>query len=188
MAENASGVARRIEEAAYGLFCERGMRAVGVDLIAERAGVAKRTLYKHYPSKRQLALAVLRRREERWTRGWLQVELERRGKTPAGRLLAIFDVFDEWFRRRDFEGCPFIKAVLEHSEPAHPVRQAALGHLRQVGALLDRLARDCGVDEPRELAASWQTLMMGSIIAAHAGDASAARRAKKIAARLLTRP
>src|SRR6266404_7816167 len=104
----------RIERTAYELFSRHGVRAVGVDTLSARAGVAKMTLYRHYPSKDELALAFLRRREELWTRSWLQQEVERRAQAPAARLLAVFDVFDKWFRRSDFEGCSFVKVLLEH--------------------------------------------------------------------------
>ena len=52
-------------------------------------------------------LAFLERREQVWTRRWLEEEVQRRAGDPAARLLVIFDVFDEWFRRSDFEGCWF---------------------------------------------------------------------------------
>ena len=114
----------RIDQTAYALFSRHGIRAVGVDTISARSGVAKMTLYRHYPSKDDLALAFLRRREELWTRSWLQQEVERRAQAPAERVLAVFDVFDKWFRRSDFEGCSFVKVLLEHGDPGHPVRRA----------------------------------------------------------------
>src|SRR5262245_59089719 len=112
----------RIDHTVYELFSRRGVRAVGVDEVVARSGVAKMTLYRHYPSKNHLALAFLRRREELWTRTWLQAEVDRRGGTPGHRLLAIFDVFDKWFRRPDFEGCSFINVLLETDSRDHPVR------------------------------------------------------------------
>ena len=62
----------RIDHAAYELFSRHSIRTIGVDTVAAHAGVAKMTLYKHYPSKDELALAFLRRREELWTRSWLR--------------------------------------------------------------------------------------------------------------------
>src|SRR5438552_11387299 len=94
----------RILDAAYDLFSRHGVRAVGIDAIVERSGVARMTLYRHFASKDALVLAFLERREERWTRAWLQHEVERRSSDPRARLLAIFDVFDEWFQEADFEG------------------------------------------------------------------------------------
>ena len=177
----------RIDRTAYELFSRHGIRAVGVDTISARSGVAKMTLYKHYPSKEELALAFLRRREELWTRSWLQQEVERRARPPAERLLAVFDVFDKWFRRSDFEACAFAKVLLEHSDQRHPVRIAAKGHIETIRAFLRQLAGDAGVRDAGGFARQWQIVMMGSIIAAYAGDRDAARRAKEIGSLLLAR-
>lgn len=176
-----------MELTAYGLFSRHGIRAVGVDTIAARAGVAKMTLYKYYASKEDLALAFLRYREERWTRAWLQEEVERRGRTPGDRLLAVFDLFDEWFRRGDFEGCSFTRALLEHDEVEHPVRRAAVRHIGNIRSFIRRLAGDAGVSDPGHFAWQWQILMIGAIVAARAGDLDAARRAKAVGLRLLGR-
>jgi len=177
----------RIDRTAYELFSRHGIRAVGVDTISARSGVAKMTLYKHYPSKEELALAFLRRREELWTRSWLQQEVERRARPPAERLLAVFDVFDKWFRRSDFEGCSFMKVVFEHGDRGDPVRKAAEAHIETVRAFLRQLAEDAGVRAADGFARQWQIVMMGSIVAAHAGDQDAARRAKELGSLLLAR-
>jgi AcrR family transcriptional regulator len=175
----------RIDQTVYELFSRHGIRAVGVDTISARSGVAKMTLYRHYPSKDDLALAFLRRREELWTRSWLQQEVERRAHTSAARLLAVFDVFDKWFRRSDFEGCSFAKALLEHSDPGHPVRKAAETHIETIRAFLRQLAADAGVHDADTFARQLQMVMMGSIVAAYAGDRDAARRAKELGSLLL---
>jgi AcrR family transcriptional regulator len=175
----------RIERTAYELFSRHGVRAVGVDTIAARAGVAKMTLYKNYPSKDELALAFLRNREELWTRAWLQGEVAARGRTPEARLLAVFDAFDKWFRRQDFEACAFAKVLLENDERAHPVRQAAVRHLGNIRSFIRQLASDAGIRSPDEFAGQWQILMVGSIVAAYAGDLDAARKAKAVGQRFL---
>src|SRR5207253_10168423 len=97
----------RILDAAYDLFSRRGIRAVGIDAIVEQSGVARMTLYRHFASKDALVLAFLERREQRWTKDWLQRAVEQRASDPRQRLLAIFDVFDDWFHQADFEGCAF---------------------------------------------------------------------------------
>jgi AcrR family transcriptional regulator len=175
----------RIDRAAYELFSRDGIRKVGVDTVCARSGVAKMTLYKHYPSKEDLALAFLRRREELLTRSHFQQEVERRARTPAERLLAVFDVFDEWFRRPDFESCPFIKALLEHSDQVDPVRKAAEGHLATIRAFLTQLAKDAGVHDAAAFARQWQIVMAGSCVFAYAGDRDAALRGKELCRLLL---
>ena len=175
----------RIDRTAYELFSRDGVRAVGVDTLAAHAGVAKMTLYKHYPSKDELALAFLRRREELWTRSWLQREVERQGGGPGEQLLYIFDVFDKWFHRADYEGCSFAKVLLEHGDRDHPLRNAAAVHIETIRTFLSQLARNAGIRDADGFARQWQILMMGSIIAAYAGDQNAARRAKALGLALL---
>ncbi len=106
----------RILESAYELFSTRGVRAVGIEEVIERAAVAKATLYRHFPSKDELVLAFLKQREVVWTHGWVEAEARKRGATPEECLLAIFDLFDEWFHRPDFEGCSFVNILLETAE------------------------------------------------------------------------
>jgi AcrR family transcriptional regulator len=175
----------RIDETAYELFSRRGVRAVGVDEVVARSGVAKMTLYRHYPSKDHLVLAFLRRREELWTRGWLQAEVERRSDVPGERLLAIFEVFDKWFRRADFEGCSFINVLLEIEERDHPVHVATVEHLATIRVFLRQLAESAGVADPDGFARQWHILMKGSIVAAGEGDKNAALRAREIGRLLL---
>jgi AcrR family transcriptional regulator len=175
----------RILEAAYDLFSRQGIRAVGVDTIVERSGVARMTLYRHFASKDALVLAFLERREERWTIDWLQREVERRAGDPAGRLLAIFDVFDAWFQRADFEGCSFINVLLEIADPAHALHAASRDYLARIRAYVERLATEAGVADPESFARQWHILMKGSIVAAGEGDREAARRARELGQLLL---
>jgi AcrR family transcriptional regulator len=177
----------RILETAYELFSRHGTKAVGVDRIIAESGAAKMTLYRNFASKDELILAFLQRREERWTRAWLQAEAEARADTPAGRLLAIFDVFGEWFAREDFEGCSFINVMLEVADPEHPVHQASVKHLTAIRAYVADLAEQAGVpaDEADAFARQWHILMKGSIVAAAEGDHDAGTRARELGALLL---
>ena len=175
----------RIDRAAYELFSRHGVRAVGVDAVVARANVAKKTLYLHYPSKKELALAFLRRREELWTQAWLQEGINRRARRPADRLVAVFDLFDSWFHRSDYEACAFIRVLFEHDDPKHPIRKSTEDHIRTVRDFVRQLAEEARVRDPDGFARQWQIVMMGSIIAAYAGDRDAARRAKKLGVLLL---
>ena len=179
------GARDRILDAAYELFSRNGIQAVGIDAVISRSGVARQTLYRHFASKQDLVLAFLERREEQWTRRWLQDEVRRRAGDPASALLAIFDVFDEWFGRPDFEGCSFINVMLEHPEPADPVRRASVSYLAGIRGFVEGLAREAGIAEARNFARQWHILMKGSIVAAEEGDREAARRAQRIGRLLL---
>jgi AcrR family transcriptional regulator len=175
----------RVLETAYRLFSQHGTRAVGVDRIIAESGVAKMTLYRNFASKDELILAFLERREERWTRDWLQASVESRSSTPAQRLLGIFDVFAEWFARDDFEGCSFINVMLELDDPGSPVRQESVRQLSEIRGFLGGLADEAGVDDVDGFARQWHILMKGCIVAAAEGDREAASRAGELGALLL---
>src|SRR2546426_2724950 len=114
-----SAARERILDACYELFSHRGIRAVGVDEVVARSGVAKATLYRHFPSKDDLVIAFLDLRERRWSREFVEAEVKRRGGTAEAQLLAFFDVFDEWVHRDDFEACSFMNLLLGMG-PQHP--------------------------------------------------------------------
>jgi AcrR family transcriptional regulator len=177
-------VRERILETSYELFSQRGIRAVGVDELIERAGVAKASLYRHFPSKDDLVVAFLERREQHWTNGWVEKEARRRASSPEKQLLAIFDAFDEWFHREDFEACSFINVMLELG-PRHPAGSASVRHLENIRSIVRGLAEEAGLRDPGSFAHSWHILMKGSIIAAAEGDVAAARRAQSMARRLI---
>lgn len=174
----------RILAASYRLFARRGILGVGVDEVIERSHVAKATFYKHFPSKNDLVLAYLDRREREWTIGLVEAGSEKRGDTPEERLLAIFDVFEEWFASDDFDGIAFITVLLEMGR-SHALGQASIQHLANLRAIVSARAADAGLRDPEEFARSWQILMKGSIIAALEGDPGAAQRAKAMAATLI---
>lgn len=179
------GGRERVMRAAYDLFSQHGVRAVGIDTIIERAGVAKMTLYRHFASKDELVMAFLARREQLWTQAWLQEETQRRGTAPAQRLLAIFDVFSEWFEKAKFEGCSFLNVMTEISDRESQVRQASVRHLANIRSFLRELAAEAGVEDPDAFARQWHILMKGSIMAAGEGDVKAARRARQLGELLL---
>ncbi len=174
----------RILESAYELFSRRAIRDVGIDEVIEQAGVAKATLYRHFPSKDELVIAFLERREERWTLAWVEAEARRRGTTPEEQLLAIFELFDEWFHRDDFEACSFINVLLEMG-PAHPAGKASVRHLASIRSVVGGLAEEAGLRDPGSFARSMHILMKGSIVSAAEGDAEAAQRARSMARLLI---
>jgi len=176
-AEAGHSARERILDASYELFSRLGIRAVGVNEVIERAGVATATLYRHFPTKDKLVLAFLDLREQRWTKDFIEAGAMRRGSNPEERLLAIFDVLDEWFHRDDFEAGSFIKVLLELG-PEHPAGGASVRHLEQFRAIVRRLAEEAGLRDTDSFARSWHILIQGSIVVAAEGDAQAARRGK----------
>ena len=179
-----SPVRERILGTAYELFARRGVRDVGINELVDRAGITKATLYRHFPCKDDLVIAFLELREQRWTRGWVEAEARRRGSTPEEQLLAIFDLFDEWFHREDFEACSFINVLLELGA-AHPAGRASIEHLENIRSVVSQLAEEANLSDPDSFARSWHILMKGSIVSAAEGDPNAAQRAKAMARRLI---
>lgn len=179
-----AGFQERILSVAYDLFSRRGIRDVGVNELIERSGVAKATFYRHFPSKDSLVLAFLERRDRVWTVDAIVSEAQRRASTPAEQLLAIFDVFSDWFLRDDFEACSFINVLLEMG-PTHPLGQASIDYLAKIRGHVQALAEAAGLQQPEEFARSMQILMKGSIISATEGDMDAAKRAQQMAGWLI---
>jgi AcrR family transcriptional regulator len=177
----------RILTTAYRLFTRRGIRAVGTDEVLAVSGVAKATLYRHFPSKNDLVLAVLQRREELWTLGLVEQQSRLRGATPEEQLLAIFDVFHDWFQKReDFDGCSFINVLIELGA-AHPAGQASIQYLDNIRTIVRERAEAAGLVDVDDFARSWHILMKGSIIAAAEGDLQAAQRAQAMGRALIER-
>jgi AcrR family transcriptional regulator len=182
-----AGTAReRLLRTAYALFQRNSLNTVGVDRIVAEADVAKTTLYRHFPSKDALAVSVLQHHEEVWTRGWLERAVERHD-TPGARLLGLFDAFDEWFRRDDYQGCLFARALLETRDPASPVHEAAATGLENIRAFVRGLAEEAGAQNPDAFALQIQMLLLGAIVEAVNGHLGAARQARDVARLLLSR-
>jgi AcrR family transcriptional regulator len=182
--ENPDDVRTRIVVTAYRLFSHRGIRDVGVDELIRASGVAKATFYRHFPSKDEVALAFLKRRDELWMLGSVVPEARSRADNPEDQLLAIFDVYDQWFQDDDFEACSFVKVLLEMGAE-HPLGQASIGYLGRIRQQVRLLAEEAGLEDAEAFALSWHILMKGSIIAAAEGDQQSARRARHMASGLI---
>jgi AcrR family transcriptional regulator len=175
----------RLIEASYELFTRRGIGDVGVDEVVAKAGVAKATLYRHFPSKDDLVLAFMDRRAEVWTAEVIDRLPRERAEDPKGQLLALFDVLDEWFHRRsDYEACSFVKVLFEVGAEGR-IGEACIGHLDKIRDVLRERAEEAGLRDPKGLAWSLNILVKGSIVCAAEGDLDSAQRAKPVAAWLI---
>ncbi|SEH02260.1 regulatory protein, tetR family [Nonomuraea solani] len=135
--------ARRVLEAAGRLFYERGIHAVGVDLIAAEAGVTKKTLYDRFGSKEQIVVEYLADRDERW-RAFLAQRLDAAGPAPAARVLAVFDASRAWSEENGSKGCSMVNAHAEISDPSHPAYPIIIGQKQWMLDLFTGLAGDLG--------------------------------------------
>ncbi|MEN2742026.1 TetR/AcrR family transcriptional regulator [Microbacterium sp. X-17] len=177
-------VSERIVSAAYGLFAHRAVHEVTREQVLAASGVTAEELDSEFASLDALAEACLRRREREWTIGLVRAGVQERSDRPEEQLLAIFDVFDEWFHRSDYEACMFVNVLLEMGKD-HPLGRASVEHLTYIRGLVSGLAAEAGLAEPEEFAYSWHILMKGAIINAVEGDGAAARRAQAMGRALI---
>ena len=173
----------KLLRAATELFYRDGT-SVGVNELAERAGVSKLSLYRHFGSKEGLLEAVLRQRSDRvvaWLRAAADVPSD-----PVERVLAVFEALRGWYAEQGFRGCAIVNAAAENPAPEGPARRVAREHLARHRALLSALAADVGVADP-ELAGRQLLIVLegATVVAALAGDLDAAGDAGALARAVL---
>ncbi|RZL72613.1 MAG: TetR/AcrR family transcriptional regulator [Rhodococcus sp. (in: high G+C Gram-positive bacteria)] len=156
--------ARKALAAAGRLFYERGIHAVGVDLIAAEAGVTKKTLYDRFGSKEQIVVEYLADRDERW-RAFLADHLDAVGDSPEQRLHAIFDASQQWTAENSAKGCSMVNAHAEISDPSHPAYAVIIGQKQWMLELFTGVCRDASVHEPEALARTVMLLHEGALVA-----------------------
>ncbi|QCI69532.1 TetR/AcrR family transcriptional regulator [Phreatobacter stygius] len=172
-------MAERILDTADRLFYGQGIRAIGVDTIAAEAGISKRTLYNHFPSKDDLIVAYLQRR--------LRPPLRRSDAPPRDQILGLFTLLERAFAHRDFRGCPYVNAVAEIGEPDHPARPVAVEFKERQRVWFRDLLTQANAADPEGLATQLMLLVDGAIATALVRkDAQAARAAAQAAGTLLT--
>lgn len=167
------------------MFNRLGYHVVGVDQIIAEAGIAKTTLYRHFKSKDELIVEVLRRIDAK-SRDDMRQAVDTLARDPKQKLLASFDFLEEWFKDNTFYGCPFMSAAGEYNIRSSPIFQEAMLHKRLVIAYFEELARAAELDEPTRVAEEINLLHEGATAVAQInGDPTTARKAKAVAIRLI---
>ncbi|MGZ4957894.1 MAG: TetR/AcrR family transcriptional regulator [Methylomonas sp.] len=173
----------KILQAAAELFYSQGIRASGVDAIVKAANTTKMSLYKYFPSKDALVLAFLRKRDEDF-RAWFIEQVNARADLPKAKLLAVFDVVDEWMRVPEFRGCAFINAAAEFPQEGNPVHRVSAEFYEQFRNYMAELASQCGCRLPESLAIQLSLLVEGAIVSEqmkrHSGAAIQAKQAAMV--------
>ncbi|WP_428646380.1 TetR/AcrR family transcriptional regulator [Roseibium sp.] len=170
---------------ALAIFYRDGFHATGMDTLVAETGISKTTMFKHFRTKDDLILAVLRYRDETF-RNWFFRRLDEVVAGPKDKLLAVFDILKEWFEEPEFRGCMFIKACAEFQNPGNPAHVQSVEHKRLLQQSLLKLAEDAGAKDPGLLSRQLIILKEGAIVAAQMGfDADPAGVAKQAAAELI---
>lgn len=174
----------KILKTAEELIYQNGIHAMGMDLLVKTSGVARKSIYRHFANKEDVASAALTERDERWMQ-WFRRESDK-GETPQERILNMFTALKSWFESDGFRGCAFINTAGEVGDPEDPIRQIAKMHKQK---LLDYTLEVCGqlgVKEPEILAKQLLILLEGAITTSYVmGDWSAADKARDIAKMML---
>ena len=147
--------------AAAVLFYREGIRAVGVDAIVERSGVAKRSLYRSFASRDALIAAFLADRNAGYWAWWDSV-MRRHPDAPGEQLRAVIAAVAKRVASPEYRGCPFLNAATELPEPDHPARAVALANKREQRARLRALAKAIDVRDPQLLADQLLLLLEGA--------------------------
>jgi len=159
----AASVRDRLLNTAADLFYREGIRAVGVDLVVERTGVAKTSLYRHFPSKDELVAAVLERDDRNYWAYWDRIA-DRFAEDPTAELTAHVRWIAQYIGRPEFRGCAFLNAATEFPAADHPARQIALRHKAELRHRLGALTHRLGVNDPATLADQLVLLIDGAYV------------------------
>jgi AcrR family transcriptional regulator len=173
----------RILGTAFRLFYARGPRGVGVDTVIAESGVAKATLYKHFPRKDDLVLAYLDRVDQTWF-GQLRAAARAAGDDPREQMAGMFDALASACRREGYHGCAFINTAAE-SQADSDVHARTVEHKNLVRAWVTDLASRAGAADPGQLARQLTLLLDGGLSAGVLDVDPATPAAAKAAARVL---
>ncbi len=160
---NQAQVRDRILETASALFYRRGVRAVGVDLVVEEAGVAKTSLYRHFKTKDDLIAAFLEREDKDFWRCWDSVA-QRQPTDAKAELEAQLTWIGERVGRPNYRGCPQLNVAAEFPDPAHPARAVATAHKNELRRRLKQIAERLRARRPDELASQLSLLINGAFV------------------------
>lgn len=159
----------KIAESALQLFYRQGYHGTGVEQLSQEAGVTKKTLYRHFPSKELLIEAALERRDVAFM---ARLEDALAAVEPKARPLAYIDFLEAWASAAGFHGCAFINASAEYADASEPPHVLARRHKQKVMATLERVCKEAGSNQP---AAAEQLFLMGEglIVASQVSGAQA---------------
>jgi AcrR family transcriptional regulator len=186
MPKDAHKTRSNIVDAAARLFYGEGIRAVSMDAVAAKAGLTKRTLYYHFPSKDHLVTAYLEAQDQP------TLALYRRWYAEAGgdvaqRVRGMFQGLTSVADRAKWRGCGFLRTTAElASTPGHPAVKAGSAHKKRFEAWLAETFASEGVRDASAIARKVLVLLDGAatIMLIHR-DADYIRSASEVAEKLV---
>jgi len=152
---------KRIFDTASGLFYVKGIRAVGVETIAEEAKTTKMSLYRSFPSKDELVAEWLRDHDAKFWQTWDAMS-RRFPAAPRRQLRAAFALLAKHVIDPKARGCPMANAAVELTEKDHPARKVIETHKAKLRTRLAELCTQLGARRPGLLADQLFLLMEGA--------------------------
>ncbi|HWA92198.1 MAG TPA: TetR/AcrR family transcriptional regulator [Rhizomicrobium sp.] len=153
--------AERIRESARDLFYARGIRAVGIDEIVNRAGVTKPSLYRSFASKDELTADYLRHVGEEGLARFDALVAADPGD-PRAQLRRWLTELQQKANRSDYRGCGTTNAAVEYPDRKHPARKVASDIKKRFRARLTALAAQMGAAKPERLGDALLLLFEGT--------------------------
>ncbi|MEV0990727.1 helix-turn-helix domain-containing protein [Streptomyces sp. NPDC049949] len=159
----------RILDAAEELFLREGVRAVGVQAIAERAKTTKMALYRHFATKDALIEEWLRIVAAGYSTAFDRVEAAHADDGRAqvlGVARFVADGLPDTVRR----GCPFVNSIAGLGDPGHPARLLIETHKADQRRRLTAMCERAGAHAPDDVSAEIAFLLEGAQISAQNGS------------------
>jgi AcrR family transcriptional regulator len=158
-------VRERVIETASDLFYHNGYNQTGINQIIAEAGVAKASMYQHFRSKEDIAVAYLKRRHINWM-GSLQ-DFVTPNKTNKEKLIASFDYLNSWLNAVDFRGCGWQNIITDLPSNHDKIRNQAVLHKNDVRAWVHKLLNEeeeYSTEQAKQLGDEVIILLEGAII------------------------
>ncbi|MFE2549365.1 TetR/AcrR family transcriptional regulator [Streptomyces sp. NPDC059355] len=159
----------RILDAAEELFLREGVRAVGVQAIAEHAKTTKMALYRHFATKDVLIEEWLGIVAAQYRTAFDQVEAEHADDGRAqvlGVARFVADGLPDIVRR----GCPFVNSIAGLGDPGHPARRLIEDHKADQRRRLTAMCERVGAQMPDDVSAEITFLLEGAQVSAQNGS------------------
>ncbi|HEY9133183.1 MAG TPA: TetR/AcrR family transcriptional regulator [Dyella sp.] len=157
--QHATDIRERILQVASELFYREGTRAVGVDLIVARSGVAKTSLYRYFPTKDDLIREFLLREDRDFWRHW---DAAANPDSAEDELFAQLQWMGDRMVRPGYRGCPQINIAAEYADEKHPARVVAAAHKMELRSRLGGLAQAMELARPEEFALTISIVIDGA--------------------------
>lgn len=154
-------VQQRILDTACQLFYAEGVRAVGIDLVIERAQIAKTSLYRYYRTKDDLVAAFLEREDREFWQQWDEAAAPH-APDAAAELDALLAWVGERVARPGYRGCPQLNVAAEFADPTHPARAISAAHRLEQRKRLAALCKRMGLKKPEVTASQLSLLVDGA--------------------------